>query len=89
MELYEKMDLPLSKPPVISIPVPPELFSKPLKDVFVPKVRLLRILREDYKKKLLPLDVPIKEKDRILLYLEDYQNSLKNLVDFLDKIKAT
>ena len=51
-------------------------------DVNIPKVRLLRILREDYKKKLLPLDVTIKEKDRILLYLEDYQESLKNLVDF-------
>ncbi len=85
-ELYEKMDLDLSKPPVISIPVPPKLFSSSLMEINIPKVRLLRILREDYKKKLLPLNVPIQENDRILLYLEDYQESLKNLVDFLGNL---
>jgi len=85
-ELYEKMDLALSKPPVISIPVPPKLFSSSLMEINIPKVRFLRILREDYKKKLLPLNVPIQENDRILLYLEDYQESLKNLVDFLGKL---
>jgi len=80
------MDLSLSKPPVISIPVPPELSSKSLLEISIPKVRFLRILRENYKKKLLPLDVPIQENDRILLYLEDYQESLKNLVDFLENL---
>jgi len=85
-ELYEKMDLPLSKPPVISIPVPPELFSRPLLEIKIPKVRLLKILREDYKKKLLPLDTPIQENDRLLIYLEDYQESLKILVDFLGNL---
>jgi len=85
-ELYEKMDLPLSKPPVISIPVPPKLSSRPLMEINIPKVRLLKILREDYKKKLLPLDVPIQKNDRLLLYLEDYQESLKMLVDFLGKL---
>ncbi|MCK4847842.1 MAG: hypothetical protein KAT16_02330 [Candidatus Heimdallarchaeota archaeon] len=85
-ELYEKMDLSLGKPHVISIPVPQKLTSRPLMEIKIPKVRLLRILREDYKKKLLPLDVPIQENDRLLLYLEDYQESLKNLVDFLGNL---
>ena len=85
-ELYEKMNLPLSKPPVISIPVPPKLGTRSLTEIKIPKVILLKIIREDYKKKLLPLNSPIQEKDRILIYLEDYQESLKNLVDFLSNL---
>ena len=84
-ELYSKMDLPLSRPPVIAIPVPPKLINTSLSLVNIPKVRILRILREDYKKKLLPIDLLPQEKDRLLLYLEDSQESLKNLVDFITK----
>ena len=84
-ELYAKMDLPLSRPPIISIPVPPKLINSSLIHVNIPKVRILRILREEYKKKLLPIELPLQEKDRLLLYLEDSQESLKNLVDFLTK----
>ncbi|MHA1992918.1 MAG: hypothetical protein ACW97Z_00090 [Candidatus Hodarchaeales archaeon] len=84
-ELYARMDLPLSRPPVIAIPVPPRLINSSLSSVNIPKVRILRILREDYKKKLLPIDLTPRENDKLLLYLEDSQNSLKNLVDFLTK----
>lgn len=82
-ELYDKMKLPLSKPPLISIPVPKKLLTHDLTTIMIPKVRVLRILREEYKKKLLPLDFPVQENDRLLLYLEDSQESLKNLVEFL------
>ena len=82
-DLYEKMNLPLDKPPVISIPVPQKLINQDLTTIRIPKVRVLRIFREAYKKKLLPLDFPIQENDRLLLYLEDPEESLKNLVDFL------
>lgn len=82
-ELYDKMKLPLSKPPLISIPVPKKLLNHDLSTIMIPKVRVLRILREEYKKKLLPLDFPVQENDRLLLYLEDSQESLKNLVEFL------
>ncbi len=82
-ELYDKMKLPLSKPPLISIPVPKKLLTHDLTTIKIPKVRVLRILREEYKKKLLPLDFPVQENDRLLLYLEDSQESLKNLVEFL------
>ena len=82
-ELYDKMKLPLSKPPLISIPVPKKLLIHDLSTIMIPKVRVLRILREEYKKKLLPLDFPVQENDRLLLYLEDSQESLKNLVEFL------
>ena len=82
-ELYDKMKLPLSKPPLISIPVPKKLLTHDLSTIMIPKVRVLRILREEYKKKLLPLDFPLQENDRLLLYLEDSQESLKNLVEFL------
>ncbi|MHA1978422.1 MAG: hypothetical protein ACW98F_05225 [Candidatus Hodarchaeales archaeon] len=84
-ELYARMALPLVRPPVIAIPVPPKLINSNLSLVNIPKVRILRILREGYKKKLLPLELPLQEKDRLLLYLEDSQESLKNLVDFITK----
>ncbi len=84
-ELYARMDLPLSRPPVIAIPVPPKLVNSSLLDVKIPKVLILRILREDYKKKLLPIEISPKNTDKLLLYLEDSQESLKNLVDFLAK----
>jgi hypothetical protein len=82
-DLYSKMGLQLGKPPVITVPVTGKLKSVPIKDISIPKVKILRILREDYKKKLLPIDVPLKENDRLMLYLEDSEESLKNLVDFL------
>ncbi len=84
-ELYSKMDLPLSRPPVIAIPVPKKLVNTSLLDLKIPKVLILRILREEYRKKLLPIHLPPKETDKLILYLEDSQESLKNLVDYLTR----
>ncbi len=82
-ELYKQMNLPLVKPPVISIPVPKSRINKPVDDIHIPGVRVLNILREDSKERIFPLDQPTQENDRLLLYLEDSENSLKNLVDYL------
>ncbi|UCE12445.1 MAG: hypothetical protein JSV04_09635 [Candidatus Heimdallarchaeota archaeon] len=87
-ELYQQMSLPLVKPPVISIPVPESRISKPIDDLQIPKVRVLNILREDSKDKIIPLDQPTQENDRILLYLEDPEESLKHLVDFLSQYQS-
>ncbi|MFX0016323.1 MAG: hypothetical protein ACFFB2_01525 [Promethearchaeota archaeon] len=82
-ELYNQMGLPLVKPPVISISVPKSRITLPVDDLRIPKVRILNILREDSKEKIFPLDHPTQENDRLLLYLEDSERSLKNIVDFL------
>ena len=82
-KLYEQMDLPLEKPPVIAIPVPKDLGSKPLSELKIPTVKIINILREDSKQRIFPLDEPIQENDKLVLYLEDAENSLKNIVDFL------
>lgn len=84
-ELYKQMNLPLVKPAVISIPVPENRISEPIDDIQIPKVRVLNILRENSKDKIIPLDQPTQKDDRILLYLEDPEESLKHLVDFLSK----
>ena len=85
-ELYAKMNLSLSKPPIISIPINEKLKNQDLSTIIIPKVKVLRIYRGEYKKKLLPLDFPIQENDRLLIYLEDSQESLKNLVEYLGSI---
>ncbi|MFX0049846.1 MAG: hypothetical protein ACFFAJ_04180 [Candidatus Hodarchaeota archaeon] len=82
-ELYQQMKLTLDKPPVISIPIPK--ISRPLNELNIPSVRVLSILREDAKQKIIPLEEQIQENDRLLLYLEDPELSLKNLVDFLNQ----
>jgi hypothetical protein len=82
-ELYQQMNLQLVKPPVISIPVPKSRINRPIDDLDIPGVRFLNILREDSKERIFPLDQPTQENDRILLYLEDSENSLKSLVDYL------
>ncbi len=84
-ELYQQMSLPLVKPPVISIPVPKSRISKPVDDIHIPNVRILNILREDSKERIFPLDQPTQEDDRLLIYLEDPEKSLKSIVDFLDQ----
>jgi hypothetical protein len=86
-ELYEQMNLSLSKPPVISIPIPKSRISKPVNDLNIDKVKVIKILRESAKKRILPLDEITEEGDRLLLYLEDPIDSLKNLVDFLDQFQ--
>ncbi len=86
--LYQHMKLPLAKPQVISIPVPKSKLFKPVDDLQIPDVRVLNILREDSKNKIFPLDQPTQENDRLLLYLEDPEKSLKNIVDFLDHIDS-
>jgi hypothetical protein len=80
-ELYNQMNLSLSKPSVISIPIPKA--TTPLTELNIPTVRVLKILRESAKKRILPLDEPLQKADRLLLYLENPEISLKNLVDFL------
>ncbi|MFX1285825.1 MAG: hypothetical protein ACFFB5_19445 [Promethearchaeota archaeon] len=85
-ELYKQMNLPLVKPPVISIPVPKNKLFKPVDDLKIPNVHVLNILREDSKDRIFPLDHPTQENDRLLLYLEDPEKSLKSLVDFLTQI---
>lgn len=85
-DLYEKMNLPLSKPPVIDIPVPKTLMNRDLTEIDIPKVRILRILREEYRKKLIPINYSVQETDRLLLYLEDPEDSLKNLVEYLSRL---
>ncbi|MHA2224720.1 MAG: hypothetical protein ACXAC8_05925 [Candidatus Hodarchaeales archaeon] len=87
-ELYLYMDLPLVKPPVISIPVPGRFLSKPVADLKIPDIRVLNILREDTEERIFPLDQPTQENDRLLIYLENPENSLKNLVDFLKEINS-
>lgn len=82
-ELYQQMNLPLVKPPVISIPVPKSRINKPVDDLHIPGVRILNILREDSKGKILPLNQPTQENDRLIIYLEDQENSLKSLVNYL------
>ncbi|MFX1505477.1 MAG: hypothetical protein ACFFDC_05110 [Promethearchaeota archaeon] len=82
-ELYKQMNLQLVKPPVISIPVPESRINKPIDDLEIPGVRVLNILREDSKERIISLDQPTLKNDRILLYLEDSENSLKSLVDYL------
>jgi len=82
-ELYQQMNLPLVKPPVISIPVPKSRINKPVDDLHIPGVRILNILREDSKERIFPLDQPTQENDRLILYLKDPENSLKSLVDYL------
>lgn len=81
-ELYQQMKLQLSKPPVISIPIPKGRIGTTLDDLEIPTVHVLNILREDDKRKILPLTEPTQETDRLLLYLEK-PDSMKNLVDFL------
>ncbi len=85
-ELYRQMNLPLSKPQVISIPIPSSWKSKNLTDLAIPYVKILNILRDDPKKKIFLLDEPLKDNDRLLIYLEDPNESLKSLVDFLTKV---
>jgi len=82
-ELYQQMNLPLVKPPVISIPVPKSRINKPVDDLHIPGVRILNILREDSKERIFPLDQPTQENDRLILYLKDPEKSLKSLVDYL------
>lgn len=84
-ELYRQMNLPLEKPPVISIPIPSGWHLEKLSELNIPHIRLLNILRDEEKRKIFPLDDPLKENDRLLLYLEDPVESLKSLVDFLGK----
>ena len=87
-KLYEEMNLPLVKPPVIAIPVPERFKQNNLLDLRIPKVKLLNILREDSDQRIFPLDEPIQDNDKLLLYLEDSENSLKSIVDFLTKLTA-
>ncbi len=82
-KLYEEMNLPLAKPPVIAIPVPERFKQNNLLDLRIPKVKVLNILREDSNQRIFPLDEPIQENDKLILYLEDSENSLKSIVDFL------
>ncbi len=86
-QLYQQMDLPLDKPPVISIPVPRNRLAKPVDDIKIPDIRVLNILRENTKERIFPLNEPTQENDRLLLYLEDPEESLKSLVDFLGQIE--
>ncbi len=86
-ELFQQMNLPLVKPPVISIPVPKSRIPKPVDDFNIPDVHVLNILREESKERIFPLDQPTEENDRILLYLKDPEKSLKNVVDFLSQFQ--
>ncbi len=82
-KLYEEMNLPLVKPPVIAIPVPDRFKQNNLLDLRIPNVKILNILREDSDQRIFPLDEPIQDNDKLLLYLRDSENSLKSIVDFL------
>jgi hypothetical protein len=88
-KLYEEMNLPLVKPPVIAIPVPKNLKSGTLMDLQIPKVKIINILREESNQRIFPLDEPIQENDKLLLYLEDSDTSLKSIVDFLGQNSAS
>ncbi|MHA1973837.1 MAG: hypothetical protein ACTSW1_12645 [Candidatus Hodarchaeales archaeon] len=82
-ELYNQMGLPLAKPPVIALPITGNFAKTPLLEIQIPGILLLNILREDSKHHIYPLDEPVQDNDKILLYLEDGDNSLRNLVDFM------
>ncbi|MFW9854654.1 MAG: hypothetical protein ACFFFG_06320 [Candidatus Thorarchaeota archaeon] len=84
-ELYRQMDLQLSKPPVVSIPIPKSLINRSLEDLKIPSVMVLNIFREEDERKILPLTELAKSTDRLMLYLEQ-PDSLSTLVDFLDKL---
>jgi len=84
-ELYNQMGLPLAKPPVIALPITGKFAKTPLTDIKIPGILLLNILREDSKEHIYPLDEPVLENDKILLYLENGDDSLRNLVDFMSK----
>lgn len=87
-ELYNQMDLSLSKPPVIDIPVPEKYINKTIEDLKISNVKILRLYRESYKKVLLPLDEITEDGDRILLYLKSGDESLRSLVDFYKEVEG-
>lgn len=82
-ELYNQMNLPLAKPQVISIPISGKLKELNLANLEIPGIKVVNILRENSKERIFPLDNPIQENDRLLLYLEEPVYSMKNLVEFL------
>ena len=84
-ELYNQMNLQLSKPPVIAIPVPKNLLNRSIQDVKISNIRVLAILREDSKQKIFSLKEITNEDDRILLYLEQPEISMRSLIDYLNQ----
>ncbi|NHJ00852.1 MAG: hypothetical protein EAX86_01865 [Candidatus Heimdallarchaeota archaeon] len=83
--LYNRMNLQLSKPPVIAIPVPKNLINKSVEEIKIPNIRVLGVLREDSKQKIFSVEEISQEDDRILLYLEKPEISMRSLIDYLER----
>lgn len=84
-QLYALLDLNLTKPPVIDVPVPKGMVNMPA-DVFkISEVEFLKILRDD---KPYPLENKVIEDDRLLIYLHNGETSIKNYITFSEVISS-
>ncbi|MHA1170249.1 MAG: hypothetical protein ACTSRU_20675, partial [Candidatus Hodarchaeales archaeon] len=84
-QLYELLDLNLTKPPVIDVPAPKGMIGMPA-DVFkISGVELLKILRDG---KIYPLENRVIKGDRLLIYLYNGEGSVKNYITFSEVITS-
>ncbi|MFW9991242.1 MAG: hypothetical protein ACFFD4_04205 [Candidatus Odinarchaeota archaeon] len=84
-QLYELLELKLTKPPVIDVPAPKSMVGMPA-DVFkIPKVEMIRISRDG---QLIPLKNRVKTGDRLLIYLHNGEDSIKEFISFSEAMSA-
>lgn len=81
-DLYNLMGLPLTQPPVITVPVPAKHIGKKFADLGITKSKILRIQRPtgDDKTVNLPPNNVFKAQDSVMVYLFDGEDSIREII---------
>ena len=84
-DLYNLMGLPLTQPPVITVPVPEKHIGKKFDDLGVKKSKILRVQRTiNGKITNLPPENSFKEQDLVMLYLFDGEESIREIIKIFE-----
>ena len=84
-DLYNLMGLPLTQPPVITVPVPEKLVGKKFDGLEIKKSKILRVQRSvNGKITNLPPENTFKEQDLVMLYLFDGEESIREIINIFE-----
>ncbi len=80
-DLYNLMGLPLTQPPVITVPVPEKHIGKKFDDLGIKQSKILRVQRTiDGKVTNLPPENIFKKHDLVMVYLYDGEESIREII---------
>ena len=84
-DLYNMLGLPLTQPPVITVPVSQRHVGKKFDELKISKSKILRIQRTiDGKTVLLPPENTFKANDLVMVYLFEGEDSLKEIINVFE-----